>query len=351
MRIHQVSFHMQELYLMILSNKLMTRLIQLMLVSSLLITSMANYAAESSKQILQRLESVAKNTNYEGVFLYQNGKKLQSIRIIHRANEQGEVERLVSLNGVAREVIRMNEMLTYVYPEGESVQEDRRPLGRGFPVDLLNRLVAAADYYQINYGQEERIAGQHGQKLLMKPIDNYRYGYQLWVDKDHNLLLQADLINEQGDVLESFSFSTIDIDIEIPDQSLKASMQGNEMTWNRDEQKEKRMMAVPADKKGSGWHIKWLPAGFHLIAQKSTFKLDNGAPVEHRVYSDGLSTVSIFFEKIKTLNKHLRGGSNRGSVNVFGLITSTHFITLIGEVPDNTIKKIADSITFMSVND
>jgi len=329
-------------------NKLMKRLFQLVLVSGLLLTSMTNYALESSEQILQRMGFVAKSINYDGVFSYQSGNKLQSIRIIHRANEQGEVERLVSLNGVPREVIRMNDMVTCVYPDGESVQEDHRPLGRGFPTDVLSRLSAASAYYQINYGQEERVAGQHSQQLVVKPIDSYRYGYQLWVDKHHNLLLQADLINEQGRVLETFAFSTIDINIDIPDHSLKALMQGNEMTWNRNEQKEKRMMSVAAHKKESVWQVEWLPVGFDLIAQKNTFKLANGAPVEQRVYSDGLSSVSVFFEKIRARHGHLRGGSSRGAVNVFGTITNAHFVTVVGEVPETTVEKIADSITFIS---
>ena len=116
--------------------------------------------ADNEVTLLQRMDVAAKQLNYEGVFSYRTGKTMQAIRIIHRANQQGEIERLISLNGVAREVIRNNEMMTCIYPEGKSVQPDHRPLGRGFPGDFLNRLNLASDYYQFALGREERVAGQ-----------------------------------------------------------------------------------------------------------------------------------------------------------------------------------------------
>jgi sigma-E factor negative regulatory protein RseB len=109
-------------------------LLSFLLSSCLLLMSMIAQADYEAKILLNQMDIAAKQLNYQGVFSYQTGNKVQSIRIIHRANPQGEVERLISLNGVAREVIRNNEMMTCIYPEGKSVQPNHRPLGRGFHI-------------------------------------------------------------------------------------------------------------------------------------------------------------------------------------------------------------------------
>lgn len=323
----------------------MKGIIQVVLSCCALLFSVGIHADTEAMKMLERMGVVAKQLNYDGIFSYQTGSKLQSIRIIHRADEQGEVERLVSLNGVAREVIRTNDMVTCIYPEGKPVQENHRPLGRGFPTDLLSRLSSAVAYYQLTFGQQERVAAHHTQELIVTPIDNYRYGYRLWVDKENDLLLQSDLVDEMGNILETFSFSSVEMGLDISEQSLKPEMQGNKMSWNR---LEHGLKAESSTKKEiSPWNVVWLPEGFDLVAQQNRFKARNGALIEQQVYSDGLSSVSIFFEKIRARHSHLHGGSKMGAANAFGTIMNAHFITVVGEVPARTVEKMGDSIRYV----
>lgn len=320
---------------------------QIVVSFSALLFSLTAYADTEAMQMLERMGLVAKQLNYDGVFSYQAGNKLQSIRIIHRADQQGEVERLVSLNGVAREVIRTNDMVKCIYPEGKPVQENHRPLGRGFPTDLLRRLSLAAEYYQLSLGQQERVAAHHTQELVATPVDHYRYGYRLWVDKENDLLLQSNLVDGKGNILETFSFSSVEMGLDIPEHSLKPQMQGNEMSWNR---KEYGMATVKVVKKEeSTWDVVWLPKGFDLVMQQNRFKARNGALIEQQVYSDGLSSISIFMEKIRARHSHLHGGSNMGAVNAFGTIINAHFVTVVGEVPARTVEKIGSSIRYSGV--
>ncbi len=306
--------------------------------------------AGNEKELLNRMDLAAKQLNYEGVFSYQAANKQQSIRIIHRANkQQGESERLISLNGDAREVIRNNEMITSIYPEGKSVQPDHRALGRGFPSDFLDRLNSASAYYRFSVGQEQRIAGYHTQELIVIPADDYRYGYRLWFDKDSHLMMQSELISEQGGVLETVAFSSVDIEQNISEQLLQAQMQGNKMTWNRAERMINRKNS--AQKIKSSWQIMWMPEGFILIAQQSRFKARNGASVEQLVYSDGLNSISIFMEKIRAQHsRHLRGISRMGANNAFGTIINGYFVTIVGEVPPHTVNKVGHSIKYNESN-
>lgn len=318
--------------------------VQLVLILSLTLLGTASFAESEAMKVLERMGVAAKQLSYEGVFAYQTGKNLQSIRIIHRADEQGEVERLVSLNGSAREVIRTNDLVTCIFPEGKRVHVNRRPLGRGFPSDLLRRLGSATPYYEVVTGKDGRVADRKAGELIIKPIDNYRYGFRLWVDKKSNLLLKSELLAENGTILETFAFSMLELNKTIPDSLLQPQISGKEMTWNRTEPETGINMATKQN--SSKWLIAWLPEGFSLVAQQNRLKANNGASVEQRVYSDGLSSVSVFIEKIRARHSHLHGGSTMGAVNAFGTILSAHFVTVVGEVPAKTVEKVGASISY-----
>ncbi|MCX4193962.1 MucB/RseB C-terminal domain-containing protein [Methylophaga sp. OBS1] len=303
-------------------------------------------AADDDKalEMLERMTEAAKTLTYEGVFAYQSGKNMQSIRIYHRADARGELERLISLNGAAREVIRSNDMVTCINPEGKQVNVSRRPLGRGFPSDLPRRLNSATPYYDVTLGETDRIAGRKAHELVISPEDSYRYGYRLWVDADTYLLLKSELVGADGDVLETFTFSSINTDVHIPEHKFESQMAGEEMTWHRSEPEQPLNTANQSQV--HNWRPAWLPDGFSQVAYQTRLRTNNGADVEQRVYSDGLSSVSIFIEKIRARHSHLHGGSHVGAINAFGTIMQAHFVTVVGEVPAQTVEKIGSSITF-----
>lgn len=299
---------------------------------------------EEALKMLERMTEAAKTLTYEGVFAYQSGKNMQSIRIYHRADARGELERLISLNGAAREVIRSNDMVTCINPEGKQVNVSRRPLGRGFPSDLPRRLHSATPFYDVNVGETDRIAGRNAQELVITPVDQYRYGYRLWVDVETHLLLKSELIGTDGDVLETFTFSSINTDVHIPEHKFKSQMAGEEMTWHRSEPE--KPLDTASHSQEHKWRPSWLPDGFSQVAYQTRLRANNGADVEQRVYSDGLSSVSVFIEKIRARHSHLRGGSHVGAINAFGTIMQAHFVTVVGEVPAETVEKIGSSISF-----
>ncbi len=67
-------------------------------------------------------------------------------------------------------------------------------------------------------------------------------------------------------------------------------------------------------------------------------------PVEHLMYSDGLSLVSVFVEKLDKPVNVVTGSSSMGGVNTFSTMTDSYLITAIGEVPIDTVKLFAKSI-------
>lgn len=320
----------------------------LLLACSLALPSLTNAANnDEAISMLERMTEAAKDLTYEGVFAYQSGKNLQSIRIYHRADSRGELERLISLNGAAREVIRSNDMVTCINPEVRQVNVSRRPLGRGFPSDLPRRLSSATPFYEVTMGEMDRIAGRKAQELVIKPHDQYRYGYRLWVDADTDLLLKSELVGNDGDVLETFAFSSLNTDVHIPEHKFEPQTSGEEMTWHRSEPE--KPLNTANQSQLSQWRAEWLPDGFSQVAYQTRLRASNGADVEQRVYSDGLSSVSVFIEKIRAKHTHLRGGSHVGAINAFGTIMHSHFVTVVGEVPAETVEKIGNNINFIGI--
>lgn len=66
--------------------------------------------------------------------------------------------------------------------------------------------------------------------------------------------------------------------------------------------------------------------------------------VDHRVYSDGLASLSIFIESgFEAADRH-EGLSSVGAVNAFGRIVGEYQVSVVGEVPGITVEKVAAAI-------
>ena len=88
----------------------------------LLIAAVGSAHAEiPARQWLDAMSEALQNLDYEGTFVYLHDGKLEAMRIIHQRDGEDEKERLVSLTGSAREVIRDNQSVTCIMPDSKSV--------------------------------------------------------------------------------------------------------------------------------------------------------------------------------------------------------------------------------------
>ena len=65
--------------------------------------------------------------------------------------------------------------------------------------------------------------------------------------------------------------------------------------------------------------------------------------VEHMVLSDGLAGVSVFIEKTSPAMP-VSGSEKMGAVNAYIKISGEQMFTVIGEVPGDTVKQIAEAL-------
>jgi sigma-E factor negative regulatory protein RseB len=299
----------------------------------------ASDSSEDPQLSLDRMARAAQTLNYDGTFVYRNGATMQSMRIIHRSGSDGERERLVALSGAAREVIRDRERVTCILPDRQSVVVAKsRP--RQFPHSKLFESGSGfARFYALSVERGERIAGRHTKLVNVVPHDRFRYGYRLWMDRDTDLLLKSELVDEQGEIIEQLVYTNIELPESISDELLEPQISGAGYTWYRDEQ------AAPAKAKGEpSWYPGWLPDGFELRDHARDSILSSRESVEHLVFSDGLASVSVFIERLDEASEPLAGLDSMGAVNAFGAMVGDLQITVVGEVPATTVERVAASI-------
>ena len=78
----------------------------------------------------------ARSLNYIGTFVYQHGGQLEAMQIVHAMDEAGERERLMSLTGPKREVIRDNQIVTCILGDRQAVYVNKSRPRTPFPVSF-----------------------------------------------------------------------------------------------------------------------------------------------------------------------------------------------------------------------
>lgn len=296
--------------------------------------------ADSAFDWLGKINRAARTLNYDGTFVYLHGDQLEAVRVVHRVENGRVQERVLSLNGAAREVVRTDQEVRCYLPDEKSVMvEHRRVDDTSFPSLLPEQLSGLKANYDIELGRAGRVTGRAARQLLIRPRDEFRYGYQLWADQESGLLLQADLRDANGELIEQFMFAQVAIGAPIPAAALQPTTRDEGFTWHREARGEAKATAA------TRWRAEGLPSGFRLSRQAVRQSPRRNVPVEHLVLTDGLATVSVFIEPIGERDvAAMLGASHVGAVHAFGARVDDYLVTAVGEVPAATVALIAGAV-------
>jgi sigma-E factor negative regulatory protein RseB len=289
--------------------------------------------------LLDEMSKASRNLNYDGVFIYRRDSKMETMRIIHKAGEDGSYEKLTSLTGSAREVIRDKEQVKCIFPDDKKVVVDKSRTGKLVSSFLPSPVKTISDNYHFELAGEDRIAGMDTWVVNIRPNDKFRYGYQLWIEKQSRLLLKSELKNQLGVTLEQIMFTQLQVGNEIDDALLKPSVSGEDFTWVNNSTKQKLEQGNK-----SKWEVTSMPDGFAMSNQEKETMGMSQMPIDHFVYSDGLAMVSIYIEKLEQKDDSKTGLSSFGGVNTYSTQVNDHQITAVGEVPKATVQLMANSV-------
>jgi len=290
-----------------------------------------------ARELLERMAEAVHALDYEGTFIYRHNGHMQTMRIYHGAYDEGEKERLVSLSGPKREVIRDEQSVTCLLPQSESLDEARR--SRSFPISVPTNLKELADHYDVGVERSDRVADRETHKIALRPGDGYRYGQNLWIADDTGLPLRAELLDEEGKPVEQLMFTDLKIYEELPRELLEPEVSGDKKVRKRAKAKKR-----DAGEKPGQWTVSSLPPGFEMDAHIRHAMPGKEGMVEHLVFSDGLASVSVFVEPERGEKEPLTGLSHMGAVHAFGRRIDGRQIIVVGEVPAKTVRLIAEGV-------
>ncbi len=297
---------------------------------------------------LNRVARSNQSNSYEGTFVYRCVADVVTMKIVHAATDAGERERLVSLSGPTQHIVHDGEVITSVFPK-----KTTRFLGPGGGALSIGGTPSVTDEslernYQLKNVGADRIAGRPTQVVEIKPKDKYRYGFKLWLDDETFLALRSDMVDETGRIIEQILFTDIQM---LGTQDALAKVDAAEWGVAPTDAAQVDQHMTPERQLvtdgASPWDVTQLPEGFALT--EHVYALDHQARTpegEHLLFSDGLASVSIFIEKFADNETPFKGVSRMGAVNAFGTVVNGHQVTVVGDVPEATVRMMGQSVTF-----
>lgn len=305
----------------------------------LCLTAVVHAGDREAREWLERMSQSLSTRNYEGRFFRVRDSRSEAMRIIHRV-ERGKVsERLVSLDGSGREYIRNESEVICYLPDQRTVLVEKRPEDSTLltAVPVYNERLEAN--YSIELGAATKTLGRRTQLILVKPRDQFRYGYRLWLDEETAMPLKSQLCDRNGNVIEQLLFAELHFRDRIPADSLKPAVAAEGFRWLYQDAQEQRVRSA-----GLSWNVR-APAGFRLTAWRLQIMAGSNVPVQQLVYSDGLASVSVFIEPRNPETEAIRGLAKVGAAFAYSRDVDGHQITAVGEVPAATVQAIAAGVT------
>lgn len=284
-------------------------------------------AAQDAGQWLERMARALTATDYQGTLVYIDGEHIETLRVFHSARE--DRERIVALTGQPREVVRHGSTVTCIGTAPAPLVFDNGSLSGLRPLAVAASKGRLSDYTVRLGPRDGRIAGRDTVAVELQPRDGYRYGYRLWLDAGTALPLRVSLHGGDGESLEQLAFTDIELDRPPAAHDLQPSADG--------QTRPPRTPQAHGDAAGV-WQVADPPTGFTLRRHQVS------AEGEHLVFSDGLSSVSVYVEPIGATSAR-EAATRAGAVHARALRMNGHRVFVIGKVPAATVERFARGVS------
>jgi len=297
------------------------------------------FAAGSAeaRELLERMATAMSQLSYQGTFVYvrDGDGAVETMRITHVMDKKGVRERLYSVSGPRREVIRDREGVRCILKDSAAVEENMVVSDSYFPELPQSLFDNKVSGYQLKTGGKARIAGLTARLVTIRPEDGFRYGYDFWLEEETGLLLKWVLFKRDHKALAKLMFTELVVGEGVDLAELESESPAGDFVALRTISPAKNV-AVDSTPR---WQPDNLPPGFQLASHRQEINADG--VFEHMVYSDGLAAVSVYVEQQGGEAAMSQGISRMGTNNAYSTRQGDLQITVIGEVPAVTVKSIA----------
>ncbi len=293
---------------------------------------------------LGRMHDSQRNHSYVGTYVVSSANSLSSARIWHACQGEQQYERIDSLNGAPRTVLRHNDQVLTLWPETGLARSERRETLGLFPDRLRAVDEGLAEHYRIQLGsQADRVAGVSAERVQLLPRDKLRFGYRIWVEPESGLVVKLQTLDGAGQVLEQAAFSELQFGAPVKVDALLRMM--NRLDGYRLE----KVQPVKTTLAAEGWSLKALP-GFRLMHCHKRQAHSTATGGLHCAFTDGLASVSVFLEPVPSKADAPDVVRAMGATHTLRTHVHQHAATLMGEVPPATLKLFASALERRKAN-
>ncbi|MGH8452110.1 MucB/RseB C-terminal domain-containing protein [Pseudomonas sp.] len=291
--------------------------------------------ADEAQDWLTRLGRAEQQQSFEGTFVYERNGSFSTHDIWHRVQDGQVRERLLQLDGSAQEVVRIDGRTQCV--SGTLVAGLGNSSDASSPRALDPQKLT--QFYDLAVIGKSRVAGRNAVIVSITPRDQYRYGFELHVDRETALPLKSLLLNDQGQLLERFQFTRLNTSVAPSDRDLQPSSECTPVTVSNNKAPE-----VPTSQ---AWHLDWLPPGFQLTSSTARQDTQTKSTIDSLMYDDGLARFSVFLESTdgaSVTETRTQLGPTVAVSRRLNTVDGEVMVTVVGEIPIGTAERIALSV-------
>lgn len=244
-------------------------------------------------------------------------------------------KRRLSLGGISKRIRRQNELIQQNYHISIDTQEKESPSARTHQIPSVMGDVVVS----------------------FKPKAKDRPSWKIWLDSEHGLVVRTEVYGINGNLALLSAFSELTFQPKITKNTFVMTVPKGTRMWTA---VEKRFQTIEEARQEASFPISepgYLAPGFTLVSV--ILSKTKQAERAQLTYIDGMSSLSIFEEKrtvptessVTTSEKVQITNSIKGTFHDQGLLkilrwrlTQALQVTLVGEVADSELLKIASSI-------
>lgn len=293
---------------------------------------------------LLRIHDAASRINYVGTLVNNAGGVVSSARVAHYCEGHNELERIDSLDGELRGMLRVNAETRTVWPRLKVAVIEPVDPRAAFPALVSGSEQHIPEFYELHAQPADRIAGHDADRVLLKARDPRRFDRMLWADRATGLLLRMD-VQDDGRTLESSAFSDVKIGVRPQPEAIYGELHQVEKYHVM------RPTMQPTHLESEGWmlHAEKVPPGFQVLGcVRRTLSLpvvDSAqGNVLQAMFSDGLTPVSLFIERYQPARHPSAGLTVIGATHTLSRRENDYWLTAVGDVPEETLNQFIGAI-------
>ena len=298
-------------------------------------TAIADTKSLSAIQWLHAMETALKSSAFQGTLIHAGANQIDTLQVFHATFDGIEYEHVVSLDASAQEVIRDD---SKIFCFNQQLRNGRVSIVRSNDrwLGLLSALHNADRYYTLNLGKQQKVVQRLAQVVNIIPRDQFRYQHKLWIDLSSSIPVKSQIIDSHGKVLEQLMFASLTVNQSIPRSLFRLPLDSKQYRWVT-----QKSELIPDSQQN--WHLVGKPAGFEVINYMQHHHPDS-EKTTHILLGDGISMVSVYIN-LPTITTQTRNKDfNVGAINLVTSENNGYRVTVIGEVPLQTVRLIADSV-------